>query len=98
LRRCRHAKHSPYHRPGAFFHPEKESENVRASRLLTDNADAGNGERRFHGWFMALPVFPVKAQKINAETPECEPIDSPFVGYQDFVKHSGAVFDDPHGI
>jgi hypothetical protein len=27
-----------------------------------------------------------------------EPIGSPFVGYQDFVKHSGAVFDDPEGL
>jgi hypothetical protein len=80
------------------FSIRKESENVRASRLLTDNADAGNGERRFHGRFMALPVFPVKAQKIDAETPECEPIGSSFVGYQDFVKHSGAVFDGPRGI
>jgi hypothetical protein len=47
---------------------------------------------------MALPAFPVKAQKIDAETPNCEPIGSSFVGYQDFVKHGGAVLDGPEGI
>jgi hypothetical protein len=34
-----------------------------------------------------------QSQKIGAEMPECEPIGSLFVGYQDFVKHSGALFD-----
>jgi hypothetical protein len=47
---------------------------------------------------MALPAFLVKAQKIDAETPNCEPIGSSFVGYQDFVKHGGAVLDGPEGI
>jgi hypothetical protein len=42
---------------------------------------------------MALWAFYVKAQKIDAEMPKCEPIGSPFVGYQDFVKHSGALFE-----
>jgi hypothetical protein len=47
----------------------------------------------FMARFMALRAFSVKAQKIGAEMPECEPIGSSFVGYQDFVKHSGALFD-----
>ncbi|WP_311028924.1 hypothetical protein [Mesorhizobium koreense] len=47
---------------------------------------------------MASWAFYVKAQKIDAEMPKCEPNGSPFVGYQDFVKHSGAVFDDPEGL
>jgi hypothetical protein len=47
---------------------------------------------------MALRAFSVKAQKIGAEMPECEPTGFPFVGYQDFVKHGGADFDGPRRI
>jgi hypothetical protein len=47
---------------------------------------------------MALRAFSVKAQKIDAETPNCEPIGSSFVGYQEFVKHSGAVLACPQRI
>jgi hypothetical protein len=52
----------------------------------------------FMAGFMALRTFSVKAQKIDAERSDCEPIGSPFVGYQDFVKHGGAVFDGPRRI
>jgi hypothetical protein len=48
--------------------------------------------------FIALWTFSVKAQKIDAGMPECEPIGSSSVGYQDFVKHSGAVFAYPRRI
>jgi|ThiBiot_300_plan_2_1041538.scaffolds.fasta_scaffold00622_21 hypothetical protein len=49
------------------------------------------------GVFMAalyglMDIFRQGRKTIDAEMPECEPIGSPFVGYQDFVKHSGAVF------
>jgi hypothetical protein len=49
----------------------------------------------FIAGFMALREFSVKAQKIDAERSNCEPIGSPFVGYQYFVKHSGAGFVSP---
>jgi hypothetical protein len=52
----------------------------------------------FMARFMALRAFSVKAQKIGAEMPECEPTGFPFVGYQDFVKHSGADFEAPGRI
>jgi hypothetical protein len=77
LRRFSHATTFPRNQrstgwPGSFLVHDRKGENVRTSRLLADNANAGNGELRFHrllyraaikarqgrkyGWRMAVRV------------------------------------------
>src|SRR5690606_4160502 len=41
--------------PGRFAYLWDESENGRASEALADNANAGNGERRFHRLLYRFP-------------------------------------------
>jgi hypothetical protein len=46
--------------PGGFLVHDRKGENVRTSGLLADNANAGNGDTRFHARFIAPPMMRVK--------------------------------------
>jgi len=46
--------------PGGFLVHDRKGENVRTSRLLADNANADNGDTRFHACFIAPPPEIVK--------------------------------------